>query len=327
MSLCISISNQHTHFLTVDTAVSCEIGGETYRVSDRDEQKLFIIDGEGYFFSGDVSLATMVREAFQEQENRDFHTLTNIAKQIFNQYADSGDKLAFSKYGFDKKKHTTIEFTNSIINFEYHFCNGSSLNAWMAYGARQTLAGRIIQDYIGLPFSKVTESTMKEIYEQISDESVGYKIQSFTLSRTQIHMSNRILLNENFNIIKTIDPKRVRFHYGFIGEGDAATPYISMGVGDGGKNNSGKGFINKPNGSLDFIYNASNTGLERSMKLMDSSLLFTSDNGDINGLAKNLNFVAKDGKIKIATTGGSSIELLEDGKIIITGSQIEFITK
>ncbi|MEC4565330.1 phage tail spike protein [Paenibacillus sp. CMAA1739] len=121
----------------------------------------------------------------------------------------------------------------------------------------------------------------------------------------------------------TMDEK-VKAKFSFDGSGDAATPYIQMGIGDGGANNSGKGFINKPNGSFDFVYNASNTGKERSLKLRDDGLFLKADGEKINVLSKDVNIIGDQGEIKISN-GKASIVLSADGKITFNGTRYDFM--
>ncbi|MDR6779332.1 phage minor structural protein [Paenibacillus peoriae] len=118
--------------------------------------------------------------------------------------------------------------------------------------------------------------------------------------------------------------EKVKAKFSFEGSGDAATPYIQMGIGDGGANNSGKGFINKPNGSFDFIYNASNTGKERSLKLKDDGIYLFSDSQKINILGKDVNIIGDQGDIKISN-GKASIVLSADGKITFNGTRYDFM--
>lgn len=118
--------------------------------------------------------------------------------------------------------------------------------------------------------------------------------------------------------------EKVKAKFSFDGSGDAATPYIQMGIGDGGANNSGKGFINKPNGSFDFIYNASNTGKERSLRLTDEGIDMFSDGQNINLTGKNVNTISIQGEIKISN-GKASIVLSADGKITFNGTRYDFM--
>ncbi|KAF6565460.1 phage tail protein [Paenibacillus sp. EKM202P] len=118
--------------------------------------------------------------------------------------------------------------------------------------------------------------------------------------------------------------EKVKAKFSFDGSGDAATPYIQMGIGDGATEKSGKGFINKPNGSFDFLYGASNTGKERSLKLTDEGILLKSDSGKFNVLSKDVNIIGDQGEIKISN-GKASIVLSADGKITFNGTRYDFM--
>ncbi|MEK4432981.1 phage tail spike protein [Paenibacillus sp. FSL M7-0802] len=98
-------------------------------------------------------------------------------------------------------------------------------------------------------------------------------------------------------VYDTSQNQKVKMEDGFEGSGDASTPYRKMGLGDGATENSGIGWIKKPNGSFDFIYGASNTGKERSISLRDTGVLITSDGGVVNVRGKEINFITESGSM------------------------------
>lgn len=125
-------------------------------------------------------------------------------------------------------------------------------------------------------------------------------------------------------VYDTSQNQKVKMEDGFEGSGDASTPYRKMGLGDGATENSGIGWIKKPNGSFDFIYGASNTGKERSVKLGDEGVFITSEGEKINLLCKNVNIISEQGAIKIGN-GKASIVLSADGKITFNGTRYDFM--
>ncbi|MDY8021276.1 hypothetical protein [Paenibacillus polymyxa] len=126
-------------------------------------------------------------------------------------------------------------------------------------------------------------------------------------------------------VYDTSQNQKVKMEDGFEGSGDASTPYRKMGIGDGATETSGVGWIKKPNGSFDFIYGASNTGKERSLKLGDEGVFVTSDTGKINLMGKQIDIIGDQGDIKISN-GKASIVLSADGKITFNGTRFDFNT-
>ncbi|MHB0943241.1 hypothetical protein ACYCSU_16460 [Paenibacillus sp. ALE1] len=125
-------------------------------------------------------------------------------------------------------------------------------------------------------------------------------------------------------VYDTSQNQKVKMEDGFEGSGDASTPYRKMGIGDGATETSGVGWIKKPNGSFDFIYGASNTGKERSLKLKDDGIYLFSDSQKINLLGKDVNIIGDQGEIKISN-GKASIVLSADGKITFNGTRYDFM--
>lgn len=90
--------------------------------------------------------------------------------------------------------------------------------------------------------------------------------------------------------------------FGFKGDGDAATPYIKMGIGDGGVGNSAIALIDKYQGGVKISYGAANTASERSIDLADAGITIKADGmGEVTINARNINIVAT-GKINISGT-------------------------
>lgn len=118
--------------------------------------------------------------------------------------------------------------------------------------------------------------------------------------------------------------EKAKMEGGFEGSGDSSTPFWRMGIGDGGSGGSGIGWIKKPNGSFDFVYNASNTGKERSFKLKDDGIYLFSEDQKINILGKDVNIIGDQGNIKISN-GKASIVLSADGKITFNGTRYDFM--
>ncbi|MEC0210246.1 phage tail spike protein [Paenibacillus ehimensis] len=125
----------------------------------------------------------------------------------------------------------------------------------------------------------------------------------------------------------------------FEGTGVASYPRIRMGAGDGILPESGRAYLNKPNGSLEMVYYRSNDAKERSVYFKDSGIFVKSQEEKINIECNNFNLAADNGKIYLELNNGSyfelsstslktniqgDIELKASGKITLSGSQIHF---
>ncbi|MBE7896275.1 hypothetical protein G7L40_19755 [Paenibacillus polymyxa] len=118
--------------------------------------------------------------------------------------------------------------------------------------------------------------------------------------------------------------EKAKMEGGFEGSGDSSTPFWRMGIGDGGSGGSGIGWIKKPNGSMDFIYNASNSAKERSVKLKDDGIYVNSDSAKLIFMGKQIDIIGDQGDIKISN-GKASIVLSADGKITFNGTRYDFM--
>ncbi|KZE65173.1 hypothetical protein AV545_04415 [Paenibacillus jamilae] len=118
--------------------------------------------------------------------------------------------------------------------------------------------------------------------------------------------------------------EKAKMEGGFEGSGDSSTPFWRMGIGDGGSGGSGIGWIKKPNGSFDFIYNASNSAKERSVKLKDDGIYVNSDSAKLIFMGKQIDIIGDQGDIKISN-GKASIVLSADGKITFNGTRYDFM--
>ncbi|MDY8023376.1 phage tail spike protein [Paenibacillus polymyxa] len=127
-------------------------------------------------------------------------------------------------------------------------------------------------------------------------------------------------------VYDTSQNQKIKMEDGFEGSGDASTPYRKMGLGDGATETSGVGWIKKPNGSFDFIYGASNTGKERSLKLGDEGVFITSQDKDVIIRAKDINLFSSAGG---ATKLGNSVAYIEckaDGTMVFNAKRFDFNT-
>ncbi|WP_182096114.1 phage tail spike protein, partial [Paenibacillus polymyxa] len=126
-------------------------------------------------------------------------------------------------------------------------------------------------------------------------------------------------------VYDTSQNQKIKMEDGFEGSGDASTPYRKMGLGDGATENSGIGWIKKPNGSFDFIYGASNTGKERSLKLGDEGVFITSQDKDVIIRAKDISLLSSTGG---ATKLGNSLAYIEckaDGTMVFNAKRYDFM--
>ncbi|OAB39298.1 hypothetical protein PMSD_05050 [Paenibacillus macquariensis subsp. defensor] len=332
MSLAISASKEYEHYIAVDTAISFEYKGIIYRNEDNDtELKIRIIDGEAYFFSGDYSLVLNTQILFEEQTDRSFNKLTEIAQDIFEKYAEEGDKLAFSKYGFDTNGLATLEFNNSEIWSKTHpVYYGDPKNVFISYGANMQAASKELNKYLNTV--DITPDFFIPIYEAVCNEGVGGNIIVYHLTQNKCRRTVKIPLTEPKTIRKATPTSLHRRHLTFVGSGEDAFPIAIHGEGDGAKNfgndnvispemagehMSGRGFLSKPNGSFDMLYYNSNYGKERSLRLKDDEVLMKSEGSKIRMLAKNFEIEADQGGVKIMLSNGSSFELTPEGDVTL----------
>ncbi|MFF2093522.1 phage tail spike protein [Paenibacillus sp. NPDC058174] len=121
--------------------------------------------------------------------------------------------------------------------------------------------------------------------------------------------------------------EKVKMLMDFKGSGDAAFPRIAFGLGDGaisdsavadgmGNNKSSRGFIEKPVGSFDINYFASNNARERSIKLKDDGIHLKSEDEKISQIAKNFEFgITTGGSLSIKHVNGCELEFTAAGRI------------
>ncbi|MDP9676966.1 hypothetical protein J2W97_002961 [Paenibacillus jamilae] len=335
MSLCVAASFEREHYLAVDTAVSFHRNGLVYRNVDGFSEKIKIIDGEAYFFSGDVELCLMLQVNFMEQKNRSFAKLTEIAKDLFDKYADPGDKLAFSKYGFDENGKATMEFNNSELDFKpqptYY---GSSNIQFTTYGSKMRQAG----SHIDLKTTYITPDFFIPIYEAVADEGIGRSIYMYHIKFDEHGRTEEIPIADPIDIRKA-SMKKVRNHSTFIGDGEDAIPVTIMGEGDGmkkfdssnafdpamiGEPMSSKGFLVKPKGSYSMMYFSSNTGFERSVTLNDQDITVFADRGAITLKGKAFNFITQGGSLFQMEENGD-VNIKTKGKITFNGIRYDFM--
>ncbi|NMI04807.1 hypothetical protein HF638_12520 [Paenibacillus sp. SZ31] len=314
MSLAISASYEHEHYIAVDTAVSFNRKGISYRNTDpREYDKLHILDGEGYFFSGDSILCVNTYARFKNQPDRSFKKLLSIAKETYSKLADEGDKLAFAKYGFDNDCRATFECMDSS-NWDTGrniFYYGNSQISYITYGAQMQKAMNELDKYKSGDPS--IPSFYLPIYEAVANEGVGGSVIFYHLTPEKWEMSSEIPLNEPKNIKKaSFSDIQLKKKHTFVGSGADAFPEVTLGEGDG--NGFGKAKISKPNGSLDVVYTASNFGRERSVRFKDNGITLISDNGSFTAESKDFKFIAtENGSYQLGLSNGSTFELKTSG--------------
>ncbi|AUO05284.1 hypothetical protein C0638_01205 [Paenibacillus sp. lzh-N1] len=330
MSLCVAASFEREHYLAVDTAVSFHKNGLVYRNVDGFSEKIKIIDGEAYFFSGDIELCLMLQVTFMEQKDRSFTKLTEIAKDLFDKYADPGDKLAFAKYGFDKDGKATMQFNNSELDFKPQpIYYGSSNIQFTTYGSKMRLAG----SHIDLKTTYITPDFFIPIYEAVADEGIGRSIYMYHIKFDEHGRTEEIPIADPVDIRKA-SMKKVRNHSTFIGDGEDAFPCTIAGEGDGAKKfdssnafdpamigepMSSKGFMIKPKGSYEFLYYSSNTGKERSVKLRDNDVTISAEGALITISGKNISIIMDSGSLFELTNQGLNANI--QGSVSIKSSK------
>jgi len=106
----------------------------------------------------------------------------------------------------------------------------------------------------------------------------------------------------------------------FEGDGEQAYPIIDMGEGD--SRGYGRGSIQKPNGSFDFVYLNSNYGREKSLRLTDDGVTLLSELGPINIKGKEINLITESGSA-IKMTSDGDIEIKASKNVKINGTRID----
>jgi len=114
---------------------------------------------------------------------------------------------------------------------------------------------------------------------------------------------------------------RTKMRLYFEGSGQNAWPIIDMGEGDSSRE-FGKGSIQKPNGSFDFIYRNSNYGRERSLKFTDAGTTLLSEFGPLNIEGREINFTTESGSV-IKMTSNGDIEITAARNVKINGTRID----
>ncbi|WP_405168308.1 hypothetical protein [Paenibacillus sp. FSL H3-0286] len=325
MSLAISASKPHEHWLAVDTAISFRFNGERYRhETETTDGKIEIIDGEAYFFSGDMELVKHLKKCFVEQKDRSFNKLCQLASNIHTNLAEEGDELAFAKYGFDNKGIAYAQFSNNYVQFKPgNKFLGHRNNRFLCYGASMNEANKEISNPKYLSKVKINPEFFIPIYEAISNEGVGKEIIVYRITKHNIKQFKRIPLNEPETIKKASveNGMLVRNHYTFENSGNAATPRETIGTGD---NLGYSKVVNlKYAGGYKSTYYQSNYGKERSIDLKDEGITMLSDDGFINLLSKNMNAVAIGGTSKYGTDK-AYVEMTPDGKINFYGKEFNY---
>lgn len=114
------------------------------------------------------------------------------------------------------------------------------------------------------------------------------------------------------------DKTKMRLY--FEGDGEQAYPIIDLGEGD--SRGFGRGSIQKPNGSFDFVYLNSNYGREKSLRLTDDGVTLLSDLGPINIKGKEINLITESGSA-IKMTSDGDIEIKANKNVKINGTRID----
>lgn len=126
--------------------------------------------------------------------------------------------------------------------------------------------------------------------------------------------------------------EKTKFLLDHKGSGGSAYPRMAWGQGDSQVTDpsindgianvkSGRGFIEKPEGSFDFAYYNSHFARERSLRLKDDGVYLYSENQKISAIAKNLEFnLTTDGQLSITNTTGTKIVISPSGNITLESS-------
>ncbi|GEM_PF-3536418 len=121
--------------------------------------------------------------------------------------------------------------------------------------------------------------------------------------------------------------ERVKMLLQFVGEGAAAYPQMVLGEGDGvadadGVYRKGRGFVEKPQGSLDILYYNQGYGRERSLRMEDEGIKLLADNGKLLLDAKEYACtVSENGSLVIRHSKGSSITMTPEGDIELVAAR------
>ena len=119
--------------------------------------------------------------------------------------------------------------------------------------------------------------------------------------------------NTGMPVIRYEYEETIKALFTFEGTGIDSYPYIELGAGDGAVNtkfgSSAKGYIIKPNQSMDILYFGSNYAEERSIRLRDDGVYIRSQDNTISIDCKDFQVYSSNGVVRLELNNGSFIEL------------------
>ncbi|MEE4561436.1 hypothetical protein [Paenibacillus polymyxa] len=224
----------------------------------------------------------------------------------------------FDLDGWDLKgvgKLTAEMIAVNTITADDGYINNLTVNHLKTIG-RDVEVGQYV-DYIDIKDNSIQFITAKVGSKVQATDSKGRPL--FWTDNTKTILSPEE--TEDIAWSYSFDEVKVKSTYKFEGSGDAAVPTIDLGLGD--PSGYGKASIEKPVGSLEVSYKASNTGVARKVSLADSGLFIKSERGKFVVESKDVTFASENGTIKMSN-GKASITLNLDGSIDFDGTRYNF---
>ena len=85
MSLCVAFQKYNELTIAVDTAISTQINGDTYRCTEESRDKVFVHNGDIYFVSGLVDISNLIKANILRQTEFNIDYIVALAKHLQEQ--------------------------------------------------------------------------------------------------------------------------------------------------------------------------------------------------------------------------------------------------
>ncbi|RXZ78211.1 hypothetical protein EBB07_29595 [Paenibacillaceae bacterium] len=239
--------------------------------------------------------------------------------------------IDFSKFNLIVGKLGADNISSDIITASQGFISSLTANKLMTIGKS---AENTWSNYIHIEDNRAMWTTGKAITGSGVHETNSMGEPYYWKDANRSGLTTEVTA---FPVMKYEYDAKVKLLMDFKGIGDAAYPRQIFGLGDGiikdpsiddglGNFKSGRGFIEKPAGSFDFVYYNQSFGRERSMRFLDDGIDVFCENARISIDSKDF-YSNVSGELRLAHDSGSNIEISSTGTITIehkNGAKISF---
>ncbi|MGQ4679428.1 hypothetical protein [Paenibacillus polymyxa] len=317
MSVCVVVieGGGNKLHIAAESRVIINRDGEYFHSND-DAKKLQKYPQCVAYVSGAMILAEEVSSILNTSPIRTIDDLSAVCQSVYNKYILKYPPLKEMKYILklvmpvkDENGKWCILYMDDVGGFDSTF--------YGAYDAQDYVftinsSGEIIRPYIEarLGIKKMDELFMLEAFSEAVGMKCGGTLTHFVLYDDGLQEEYYNIIKDTEVLKKWSDVNKLQVH----------------GEGDGGPNGSGIGWLKKPNGSIDFIYHASNTAKNRSVRLMDDGVFINSEEKEVTVTAKDINLLSSTGG---ATKLGNSLAYIEcksDGTMVFHAKRFDFNT-